>query len=125
MMKFRIFVLILCILIMVGFVVFNATFCLAQFWSPYSLINPFATIFSGYSPFNTFLPVMSPVIPLAEPLLTPYSAGLPTLGRFANATVIIILNQTTNPVTAYAPLGTVTLTPSAFLPLGLFLTLAE
>ena len=110
------------VLVLMVFMVFLTTPCLAQLWS----LNPFTFSFiQPIYPYNPFLPASLPVIPIVGPILSPYTAGLATLGRFADATIIIILNQPANPVTAYAPLGTVTLSPSALLPLGLFLTLAE
>ena len=115
-------VMFIYVLVLMTIMVFLTTPCLAQLWSP----NPFIFSFiQPIYPYNPFLPASLPVIPIVGPILPPYTAGLPTLGRFADATFIIILNQPTNTVTAYAPLGTVTLTPSAFVPLGLFLTLAE
>lgn len=109
--------------LLITFIGLLATSCSAQFWLPYTFFSPFGPSF--FNPFVPFLPLMPPKIPVGEPVLTPYTAGLPTLGRFANATIIIILPQPTSTVTAFAPLGTVTLTPSVFVPLGLYLTLAE
>jgi len=114
--------IILYVFVLMLFMVFLTTPCSAQLWPSYPFIFSFMQSFYPYAP---FIPIPLPGIPVAEPILSPYTAGLPTLGRFADATIIIILNQPANPVTAYAPLGTVTLSPSALLPLGLFLTLAE
>lgn len=76
-----------------------------------------------FYPFNPFPALSSPVITPVGPLLTTYVPNLPLLGRNANATIIIILNQTANTITASAPLGTLNLTSSAIVPLSLFLAL--
>ena len=115
--------IIFCVFILsffILFVVFVATPCSAQLWSPYPWIIPFAPVFY---PFNPPLPLSLPFFRAADPLLPPYIAGLPMWTRNANATIIIILNQTANTVTASAPLGTVNLTSSAVVPLSLFLAL--
>lgn len=59
-----------------------------------------------------------------NPLIAPLVAVPSTIGRSAAAT-FIVLPQTTTPVTAYAPLGTLNLTPSTLVFLILFLTLPE
>lgn len=100
--------------------IFIATSCPGQLWSPYPLIFPFMPMFY---PFNPFPALSSPVITPVGPLLTTYVPNLPLLGRNANATIIIILNQTANTITASAPLGTLNLTSSAIVPLSLFLAL--
>lgn len=118
--QFTVFLLLISIL--AAFLVFSIAICSAQLGPNYTFFYPFGLQFNPYIP---FIPTIPPVIPGLKPILTPYTAGLPTLGRFANATIIIITSPLVNPVTAYAPLGTVTLTPSVLVPLNLFLTLAE
>lgn len=115
--------IILGLFVLIAFIGLLATSCYAQLWPPYAFFPSFVPSFNPY--YVPSLPVIPPNIPVVEPILTPYFASLPTLGRFANATIIIILPQPTNIVTAYAPLGTVTLTPSVLAPVGLLLTLAE
>jgi len=61
---------------------------------------------------------------MVSPLLNPYAAALPML-PFRNAAATIITLPAATPVTAYAPLGTLNLTPSTLVLLILYLTLAE
>jgi len=110
-------IIIFCVFILS---IFIASSCPGQLWSPYPLIFPFTPMFYPFNPFPALSP---PVIPAVGPLLTPYIPSLPLLGRNANATIIIILNQTANTVTTSAPLGTLNLTSSAIVPLSLFLAL--
>ncbi|MGA1790486.1 MAG: hypothetical protein ACMUIM_03290 [bacterium] len=107
--------------------------CAAQTLFPfYSPFNPLASflspipnpMFSAYYQFNPFLPSLSPVSLFPTPILTPSLMSLPTLNRTAAAT-IVVLPPAVPTVTAYAPLGTLNLTPSTLVFLILYLTLAE
>jgi len=111
----------LCIIALVCILICLVTVpCGAQWWP----ISPFWVRFPAYiTPYLPF-PFTSPVPMVVPPVLAPYTAGVPTISRFADATIIII-TQPVNPVTAYAPLGVITLTPSVLIPAALFLTLAE
>jgi len=115
---------------LVSFVLFLTTSCYAQlnpFFNPYVSAFPF-----GFNPFypsyNPFLPFFPPLPPLGvrtlNPAMSPLTAVTPSISRSA-ATTIIILPQATTPVTAYAPLGTLTLTPSTLVFLILLFTLHE
>lgn len=116
--------------ILVTFILFFTTSCYAQF---FPFFNPYISAFPpGFSP---FYPSFSPSLPFFSPLpvigaqtlnpvMSPLIARPPTLTRSA-ATTIIILPQATTPVTAYAPLGTLTLTPSTLVFLILLFTLHE
>ena len=78
--------------------------------------------------YNPFFPVISPLptigLPTLNPVMNPYLAGLPTLSRNAAAT-IVVLPQAAPVVSAYAPLGTLNLTPSTLVFLILLFTLEE
>jgi hypothetical protein len=102
--------------------------CSAQIY-PYSLFTPFTPFFPTYDLFLPLFPTLPAfenpfTIPMLSPTLTPYTASLPTFPRSAAAT-IIVLPPTTPTVTAYAPLGTLNLTPSTLVFLILYLTLPE
>ncbi|MGA1790911.1 MAG: hypothetical protein ACMUIM_05465 [bacterium] len=123
----------ICILIFISFILFVFVFGFstpssAQF-VPY---NPFFTSFNPFFPtaFNPAyaFPFVPPVptysYPLVNPVLSPFSV-LPTLSYRAAAATVITLPAATPAVTAYAPLGTLNLTPSSLVFLILLLTLAE
>ena len=113
--------LILGVMILAIFFIFEATPSMAQFWSPYPFFALYPPVFC---PYNLFLPPSPSIVPYVNPVLTPSIASLPILGRAANATIIIILNGTANTVTTTsAPLGTVNLTAGTVVPLSLFLAL--
>jgi len=121
---------ILCGFMLVAFVLFLTTYCYAQL-SPF--FNPYLSAFPlGFNPFypsyNPFLPFFSPLPAIGaqtlNPVMSPLIARPPSVSRFA-ATTIVILPQATTPVTAYAPLGTLTLTPSTLVFLILLFTLHE
>ncbi|MEW6379153.1 MAG: hypothetical protein AB1611_06055 [bacterium] len=79
-----------------------------------------------YDPYFAFVPPVPyfPAAPVfAPPLFDPYLALPTAASRTAAAT--IILAPTTPVVTAAAPLGTLSLTPSTLVFLILFLSLAE
>ncbi|MGA1796891.1 MAG: hypothetical protein ACMUIL_13635 [bacterium] len=91
---------------------------------------PFSPLYSqnGFfaSPYAPFLPAYPsfPIIasPFMNPLVNPALASLPTLSRGAAATLVVV-PQTTPTVSAYAPLGTLNLTPSTLVFLILIFTL--
>ena len=121
---------VLCGFILVAFVLFLSTSCYAQL-SP--LFNPYVSAFPlGFNPFypsyNPFLPFFSPLpvfgAQILNPNMSPLIASPPSVSRSA-ATTIIVLPPTTTPVTAYAPLGTLNLTPSTLVFLILLFTLHE
>jgi len=89
------------------------------FWMP---INPF------FSPAFGLFPAVYPVTAFSpvpfNPVLSPYTA-LPSFANRAAAATIIVLPAPAPAVTAYAPLGTLSLTPSTLVLLILYLTLAE
>jgi len=78
--------------------------------------------------YNPFFPIIPPLptigAPTLNPVLNPSLAGLPTFGRNAAAT-LVVLPQPAPTVTAYAPLGTLNLTPSTLVFLILLFTLEE
>lgn len=74
--------------------------------------SPYAPVSPVYPPF--------PVVP--SPLVNPALAGLPTFSRGAAATLVVV-PPTTPTVSAYAPLGTLNLTPSTLVFLILIFTL--
>ncbi|MGA1839005.1 MAG: hypothetical protein ACMUIU_00120 [bacterium] len=107
--------------------------CTAQtffpFYSPFTPIMPFFSSIPGpllpnYYQANPFIPSLSPISFLSAPVLSPSLMSLPTINRSAAAT-IIVLPPPAPTVTAYAPLGTLSLTPSTLVFLILYLTLAE
>ncbi|MGA1864298.1 MAG: hypothetical protein ACMUHX_04480 [bacterium] len=116
----NIFVLILMLVCLYAFMLGFAKPCSAQFFAfnPFlAPINPF--LYPAYPPFP-FVPSV-PTFPVMS--LNPLPS-LPTLSRTGAATVIV-LPPAAPAVTAYAPLGTLTLTPSTLVFLILYLTLAE
>lgn len=123
-MKMRILnisVLILLGVCLFAFVLGAAKPCSAQaypFFNPFlaPVVNPFLY------PAFTF-PFVPPVPTVPSPILNP-ALSLPTFARSAAAT-LIVLPPAAPAVTAYAPLGTLSLTPSTLVFLILYLTLAE
>jgi hypothetical protein len=98
--------------------------CSAQIY-PYPFFNPFYAPFFPSPYLSPFTPTLSGFSPLmVSPLLSPYPAALPTL-PFRSAAATIITLPAATPVTAYAPLGTLNLTPSTLVLLILYLSLAE
>ena len=128
--KMYILTMITSVFLMVTFIFFLHTPCSAQlspFFTPY--LAPFAPGSNFfYSPYNTFFPFFSPLpgysVPILNPIMTPLISTPPSISRSA-ATTIIVLPQATTPVTAYAPLGTLNLTPSTLVFLILLFTLHE
>lgn len=111
---------IVVIILVFAFVVpCSSQFVPYPFWMP---INPFLSptfgLFPGFSPVTAFSPVPF------SPVLNPYTA-LPSLASRAAAATLIVLPPVAPAVTAYAPLGTLNLTPSTLVFLILYLTLAE
>jgi len=111
---------IVVIILIIAFAVpCSSQFVPYPFWMP---INPFFSLgfglFPGISPITAFCPVPF------SPVLNPYTA-LPSLASRAAAATIIVLPPPAPAVTAYAPLGTLNLTPSTLVFLILYLTLAE
>lgn len=125
-MKMEFLKILVLIVLGIGLFVFILGYtapCSAQIIPPFP---PFTSIFStGIYPFP-FLPPLPTLptfpAPILNPVLSPYPA-LPTFPRAAAAT--IILPTAAPAVTAYAPLGTLNLTPSTLIFLILYLTLAE
>ena len=121
----------ICILGLLVFVLFAFILsfpspCSAQLipFSFYPPVNPFFPSLFSFSPFSFFPPV--PTYPAAtlNPLLTPYTA-LPTVYPRAAAATLVVLPPPAPTVTAYAPLGTLNLTPSTLVFLILLFTLPE
>ena len=77
---------------------------------------------------NPFLPLILPVPAIGpsvlNPVLNPTLASMPTFARNAAAT-LVVLPPPAPAVTAYAPLGTLNLTPSTLVFLILLFTLEE
>lgn len=112
-------VLILLGVCLFAFVLGSVKPCSAQFpiFNPFfAPINPFA--YSAYP-----LPFVPPLPTVPAPILNP-ALSLPTFARSAAAT-LIVLPPAAPAVTAYAPLGTLSLTPSTLIFLILYLTLPE
>ena len=116
--------------ILMSFIFFLTTSCYAQL-NPF--LNHYASAFPfGFNPFypsyNLFIPFFPPIssfgVRTLNPAMSPLAAVTPSISRSA-ATTIIILPQATTPVTAYAPLGTLNLTPSTLVFLILLFTLHE
>ena len=121
------------LLILVTSVFLMTQFCAAQtfypFYSPFNPTIPFISpiqnpLFPTYYQLNPFIPALSPISPFFPPSLSPSIMSLPTINRAAAAT-IVVLPPAAPAVTAYAPLGTLNLTPSTLVFLILYLTLAE
>lgn len=113
-------VLILLGVCLFAFILGSAKPCSAQvspFFNPFlAPVNPF--LYPGYPfPFVPSLPTVP--APVLNPLLS-----LPAFNRSAAAT-IIVLPPAAPAVTAYAPLGTLSLTPSTLIFLILYLSLEE
>ena len=93
--------------------------CSAQFFA----FNPF------FAPINPFLypaysfPFVPPLPTLTSPFLSP-ALSLPAFSRTGAATIVVVPPPAPT-VTAYAPLGTLNLTPSTLVFLILLLTLPE
>ncbi|MGA1794536.1 MAG: hypothetical protein ACMUIL_01650 [bacterium] len=89
------------------------------FWMP---INPFFSptfgLFPAVSPVTAFFPASF------SPVLGPYTA-LPSFASRNAAATLVVLPPAAPAVTAYAPLGTLNITPSSLVLLILYLTLAE
>jgi len=87
--------------------------------------NPFfPTAFNPAFAFPFVPPVPTYSYPLVNPVLSPFSV-LPTLSSRAAAATVITLPTVAPAVTAYAPLGTLNLTPSTLVFLILLFTLPE
>ena len=131
MKNLHVLAVILCGFMMATFILFLTAPCcaqLSQFYNPY-----IATFPLGFNPFypsyNPFLPFFSPLpafgIPILNPVMSPLIATPPSVSRSAATTIIILPQAPASTVTAYAPLGTLNLTPSTLVFLILFLTLHE
>lgn len=131
--KFHYYLVVLILL----FIFASASFlygtpCSAQLFYPYgfgpAFLQPFS---SGFFPgiYNPFVPLYPTVAPFgfapSAPFLGPVSASVPTIPFRSGAATIITLPAATTaaPVTAYAPLGTLNLTPSTLVFLILLFTL--
>lgn len=123
----NIFPLILLGFVFLALIISFASPCLAQF-SPYSFFAPFNPFFPSIFNPTYSLPFVSPVptlpAPIFNPMLSPYTT-LPGLPFRSAAATIITLPAASPAVTAYAPLGTLNLTPSTLVFLILYLTLPE
>ncbi|MGA1792201.1 MAG: hypothetical protein ACMUIM_11995 [bacterium] len=122
--------IILCGCILMIFAFFLSTSCCAQWFGALPGI-PYAPVYPQISDlflktYNPFFPIISPLqtigAPTLNPILNPYLACLPTFSRNAAAT-IVVLPQPAPAVSAYAPLGTLNLTPSTLVFLILLFTL--
>lgn len=131
MKNFSLFIAI--IFILATSVLFMPQYCTAQtffpFYSPFNPIMPFISpisspLFPPYYQANSFIPSLSPLSLLSAPVLSPSLMSLPAINRAAAATIIVVPPPAPT-VTAYAPLGTLNLTPSTLVFLILYLTLAE
>ena len=128
----------ICVWIIVLFILATSVFLMTRmsaaqtFYPFYPLFNPITPFFSSiqnplfstYYQLNPFIPGTAPVSPFSVPILPPSVMSLPTINRTAAAT-IVVLPPAAPAVTAYAPLGTLNLTPSTLVFLILYLTLAE
>ena len=121
---------ILCGLIVLIVILFSTIPCYAQL---YPILNPYTPTyplgFNMFYPSYNLIPPYLPPLPafgaqILNPAMSPLIAVTPSISRSA-ATTIVILPQQTTPVTAYAPLGTLTLTPSTLVFLILLFTLHE
>jgi hypothetical protein len=131
-MKNRAFIIAVCL----TFVLLAYSVSFAQYWAllpPYNLLWPlWSPVLSPPDPLTgTPTPIITelsattvlPMQPTISPVLSPDTV-LPTFPRSAAAT-IITLPTAAPAVTAYAPLGTLNITPSTLIFLTLFLTLPE
>ena len=124
---FLIGVFILCIC------VFFITPCFSQSFSPYPF-NPFVpTISPFYNPFYQLYDPFFPYVPslstlgseLSGPVMNPLLGSIPTTSLRTGAATLVVLPQPAPTVSAYAPLGTLNLTPSTLVFLILLFTLPE
>ena len=113
------------------FILFSMTYCYAQFYpffGPYFTTSPLG-LNMFYPSYDFFPPLFSPMsflgAQIANPIMSPLTARPPFISRSAATTIVILPQATTTPVTAYAPLGTLTLTPSTLVFLILLFTLHE
>ncbi|MGA1843921.1 MAG: hypothetical protein ACMUIS_05105 [bacterium] len=110
---------IIMVLIFASAVPCSSQFLPYPFWMP---INPF------FSPTFGLFPAVSPATAFSplpfSPVPSPYTA-LPSLISRNAAATLVVLPPAAPAVTAYAPLGTLNLTPSTLVFLILYLTLAE
>ena len=111
-------------IVIIALVFASAVPCSSQFipypfWMP---INPFFLptfgLFPAVPPVTAFSPASFSPVP------SPYTA-LPSLTSRAAAATLVVLPAPAPAVTAYAPLGTLNLTPSTLVLLILYLTLPE
>lgn len=118
-------------LFILGICFFFITPCSSQSFFPYTF-NPFVpTVASFYNPFyqlyDPFLPSLSSVsnfgAPLSGPVMNPLISSVPTTSFRTGAATLVVLPQPAPSVTAYAPLGTLSLTPSTLVFLILLFTL--
>ena len=113
-------IIILIVTVLFFFAFVFTTPCSAQFLFPQ---YPFFPVFNPYYLFPPVPSLSTFSVPILSPTLSPYPV-LPTFPR-AGAATIITLPTTAPAVTAYAPLGTLNLTPSSLVFLILLLTLPE
>ena len=126
MKKTNIFVFIVTSLILCALLLGFTAPCSAElfpfsfFPSPFfpSVFNPALTV-----PFLSPIPAYLP--PVLSPPLTPYTASMPSLLNRSAAATLVVLPAPAPAVTAYAPLGTLNLTPSTLVFLILLFTLPE
>lgn len=111
--------IVIIVLVLAFTVPCSSQFVPYPFWMP---INPFFLpgfgLFPAVSPITGFSPVPFSLVP------SPFTA-LPSFASRAAAATIVVLPAPAPAVTAYAPLGTLSLTPSTLVLLILYLTLAE
>lgn len=113
-----------CFIISLIAVLFISTQVCAQF-IPYSPIyyDPFLAWGAPYPPVPPLYPTVAPIFP-TFPVFNPYLATFPTTTSRAAAATIVLL-PAAPVVTAAAPLGTLSLTPTTLILLTLYLSLAE
>ena len=123
----NLFTLVLLGFILFAFVLSIASPCSAQFF-PYSFFpstNPFfSSVFNPAFPFPLVPPIAAYSATTLNPFLSPYTTVPTTYPRSAAAT-LVVLPPPAPTVTAYAPLGTLNLTPSTLVFLILLFTLPE
>lgn len=122
----KIYILVLLIFVLFAFVLSFSSPCSAQSF-PFSFfppVNPFFPSIFTLSPFSFVPPLPSYPTATLNPLLNPYTA-LPALYPRGAAATLIVVPQPAPAVTAYAPLGTLNLTPSTLVFLILLFTLPE
>ena len=121
-------VLILAIFILFAFVMGISNTGSAEFlpYPYFGFFNPFVPqFFNSAYPFTVLPPAPAFSAPVLNPLLNPFPATMPTFPSRSAAATLVVLPQPAPTVSAYAPLGTLNLTPSTLVFLILLFTLPE